>query len=157
MIAATNGFVSLENVVSSSRTWRVCFLCHPFNRCPFIDRWSGNWERSIQGVSFGWISHHTTIPVGHDRNVVGLLPGSLKVEYPICETLHQATMFINQFIVVKRVISRKANSGHWDGFIHLTNISGQGWWASFLKTWGKSWYIPTLCCIQGYSVWHTAE
>jgi len=28
---ATNGFIGSENVVSSSRTWRGCFLCHPFN------------------------------------------------------------------------------------------------------------------------------
>ena len=47
------------------------------------------------------ISYHTAVPTGHDRNVVGLLPSSLKAEYPIGETLHQAAMFINQFMAVK--------------------------------------------------------
>jgi len=46
MTTATNGFVSSKNVISPSQTWRGCFLCHPFNRCPSIDQWSGNWHRS---------------------------------------------------------------------------------------------------------------
>jgi len=37
------------------------------------------WElkKEQSGVSLGWISHHTTIPAGYGRNVVGLLSGSL--------------------------------------------------------------------------------
>jgi len=31
---------------------------------------------------------------GHGRNVAGMLPGSLKAEYPIGETPCQATMFV---------------------------------------------------------------
>jgi len=61
--------------------------------------WDLTEEKS--GVSLGWISHHTTVPLGYDRNVVGQLPSSLKTEYPIGETPHQATMFINQFMTVK--------------------------------------------------------
>ena len=30
-MSATNGFISLENIISSSQTWRGCFLCYPFN------------------------------------------------------------------------------------------------------------------------------
>jgi len=43
MTIATNNFVGSENIVSSSWTWRWCFLCHPFNRCPSINWWSENW------------------------------------------------------------------------------------------------------------------
>ena len=61
------------------------------------------WEltKKQSGVFLGQISHHTAIPTGHGRNVVGLLPGSLKAEYPIGETPCQAVMFINQFMAVK--------------------------------------------------------
>ena len=52
-------------------------------------------------VSLGRISHHIVVLAGHDKNVVRLLPGSLKAEYPEGETPHQAPMFINQFMVMK--------------------------------------------------------
>jgi len=52
-------------------------------------------------VSLGQISHHTIIPVDHDKNVVGLLSGSFWMEFPVGETPHQASMFINQFMDVK--------------------------------------------------------
>ena len=52
-------------------------------------------------VSLERISHYTIVPTGHDRNVIGLLPGLLKAEYLVGETPHQAAMFINQFMVVK--------------------------------------------------------
>jgi len=53
------------------------------------------------GVSPGRISHHTAVLAGHDKNVIGLLPGLLKAEYLIGETPHQAAMFINQFKAMK--------------------------------------------------------
>ena len=52
-------------------------------------------------VCLGQIFHHMVIPVDHDKNVVGLLPGSLGAEYPIGETLPQASIFINKFMDVK--------------------------------------------------------
>jgi len=52
-------------------------------------------------VSLGQIFHHTAVSVDHDKNVIRLLSGSLEVEYPAGETLHQALMFINQFMDVK--------------------------------------------------------
>jgi len=52
-------------------------------------------------ASLGQIYQHTIVPVDHDKNVVGLLPCSLEVEYPTGETPHQASMFINQFMDVK--------------------------------------------------------
>jgi len=52
-------------------------------------------------VSLGQIFHHTTVLVDHDKNIVGLLPGSLEAEYPVGETPHQASMFINQFMDVE--------------------------------------------------------
>jgi len=47
------------------------------------------------GVSIRRIFHHTAALTGHDRNVVGLLSGSLKAEYPKGGTPHQEAMFIN--------------------------------------------------------------
>ena len=52
-------------------------------------------------ASLGQICQHRTVPVDHEKNAVGLLPGSLEVEYPAGEIPHQASMFINQFMDVK--------------------------------------------------------
>ena len=52
-------------------------------------------------VSLGQIFHHTIVPMDHDKNIVGLFSGSLDAEFPVGETLHQASMFINQFLDVK--------------------------------------------------------
>jgi len=61
------------------------------------------WELTTEqsGVSLRRICHHTVIPAGNGRNVVGLLLGSLKVEYQVGETPRQAATFINQFMAVK--------------------------------------------------------
>ena len=90
-------------------------------------------DKGVVGSSLGRISHHTAILAGHGRNVVRLLPVSLKAEYSVGETPSQAAIFINQFMTIKGD-SPKANSEHGDGSILLTNISGQGWWALSLKT-----------------------
>jgi len=65
--------------------------------------WSIEWEltKKQSRVFLRRISHHTAITAGHGRNVVGLLLGSLKAEYPIGETSHQAAMFIDEFMAVK--------------------------------------------------------
>ena len=65
--------------------------------------WSIEWERTKEQseVFLEWISHHAAIPAGHDRNVVRVLSGLLKAEYPISETPRQASTFINQFMSVK--------------------------------------------------------
>ena len=62
--------------------------------------------------------------MGHGRNVVRLLPGSLKAEYPIGETPHQVATFINQFIVVKG----DSPKGEFRalGWIHSSN---KYWWS----------------------------
>jgi len=76
------------------------------------------------GVSLERISHHTAIPARHGRNVVGLLPGSLKVNYPIGETPRQAPMFINQFMATKGDFSK---GKFWAlGWLHS---SDKYWWS----------------------------
>ena len=52
-------------------------------------------------ASLRQICEHTAILVEHDKNVVGLLPGSLEVKYPTCVTPYQASMFISQIMDVK--------------------------------------------------------
>jgi len=75
-------------------------------------------------VSLGRISHHTTIPVGYGRNIVGLLPSSLKAEFLIGETPRQATMFINQFMAIK-------------GDFPKGEFRALGWVHSSYKYWGS--------------------
>ena len=69
---------------------------------------SMEWEltKEQSGVSLGRISHHTAIPAGHIKNIIGLLPSSLKAEYPIGETPYQASTFISQFMTVKGDFSK---------------------------------------------------
>ena len=78
-------------------------------------------------VSFGQILHHTTLPVHHDKNVVGLLSGSLGVEYLVGKTLHKASMFINQFMDVKG----DSPKGEFRalGWVHS---SGKYWWSKMV-------------------------
>ena len=52
-------------------------------------------------ISLGQISHHMAVLVGHNKNVVRLLQGSLGAEYPVGKTSRQASTFINQFKDVK--------------------------------------------------------
>jgi len=86
MTTVTNGFVISESITSISRTWRGCSLCYPFNQHPFIDQWSGNCQKSSWEFPLDRSLVMLAILAGHDRNVVGLLSGSLKIEYLIGET-----------------------------------------------------------------------
>ena len=61
----------------------VFFVIHSIDVPPSINGVGLIKEQS--GVSLRRISRHTAIPTGHNTNVVGLLPGSLKAEYPIGE------------------------------------------------------------------------
>jgi len=83
--------------------------------------------------SISWqICQHTTVPVDHDKNIVGLLTGSFEVEYPTCETPHQASMFINQFMDIKSDFP----PGEFQALgwaILRTSIGGPRWWSSSLK------------------------
>ena len=99
-MAATNGFVRSENVIFPPGHGEGVFLLS-IQSMSLHRTMESELTKDQSGVSLERISHHTAIPAGHGRNVVGLLPGSLKVEYPIGETPHQAAMFINQFITIK--------------------------------------------------------
>ena len=43
----------------------------------------------------------TAVPVDHGKKVIGLLPGSSRVEYLASETPRQVSMFINHFMDIK--------------------------------------------------------
>jgi len=77
----------------------VFFVIHLIGFPPSID--GVGTDKGAAGVSLGRISRHIAILAGHGRNIVGLLLGLLKAEYPRGETPHQATTFINQFMAVK--------------------------------------------------------
>ena len=84
------------------------------------------WEltKEQSRASLGRIFHHTATPVGHDRNVVGLLSGLLKEEYLIGETPHQSVMFINQFMAVK--VNFLKGDFQALGWVHS---SDKNWWS----------------------------
>ena len=94
----------------ASSAWRTSLLSPGHGENVFLVLYSIDVTSLIDGVIFDrgaiWsfpradLSSHYS-PAGHDRNVVGLLPGSSKAEYPVGETPQQVTMFINQFMVIK--------------------------------------------------------
>ena len=53
------------------------------------------------GITIGKISNHVDFPVDHSREILELLQGSMKQEFPIGETPKQVVTFISQFIEVK--------------------------------------------------------
>ena len=61
----------------------------------------GTDKGAVRNFSLGQISRQAAISARHGRNVVGLLPGSLKADYLIGKTADQAVTFINQFMTVK--------------------------------------------------------
>ena len=73
-------------------------------------------------VSLGQIFDHMTVPVDHDKKIIGLLPGSSETEYPASETPHQASTFMNQFMEVK-------------GDLPLGEFRALGWVHSSDKYW----------------------
>ena len=100
-MVVTNGSVGLGSITSFTpdmeRIFSLSFI-QPLCLHRLIE-WDLTEEQSK--ASLGQIYQHTIVPVDHDKNVVGLLPCSLEVEYPTGETPHQASMFINQFMDVK--------------------------------------------------------
>jgi len=57
--------------------------------------------KSQQGVSIGKITNRGAFLVGSSRDIIGLLPGLVRHEYPRGETPKQANLFINRFMTVK--------------------------------------------------------
>jgi len=62
-----------------------------------------DWEltKVQSGVAIGKISNHAAFPASHSRDVVGLLSGLLRPEYPTGETPIQVNTLINQFMIAK--------------------------------------------------------
>ena len=83
-----------------------------------------NWDltRVQSSVSIGRISNR--VPVGYSRDVIGLIPDSLRQEYPNGETLKQVGTFISKFIEVKGYFSK--SEFRLLGWVHSTE---KAWWA----------------------------
>jgi len=58
-------------------------------------------SQSISSVSFGKLGAKEAYPTGHGKDVFGLYPGLVRVEYPKGETPQLTTTFINQFLKVR--------------------------------------------------------
>ena len=101
----------------------VLFVIYSIDVPPSINE-VGTDKRAVRSFSRADLLSYCN-PDRHGRNVVGLLLGSLKAEYPIGETSHQAATFINQFIAVKGdFLKGKLRALGW---VHSSNkIDGQG-------------------------------
>ena len=62
-----------------------------------------DWDlvKAQSGIVIGRISNHAAFPVGHSREILKLLPGSMKQEFPIGESPKKTTTFISRFMEVK--------------------------------------------------------
>ena len=156
MTAATIGFVSLENIVSSSQTWKWCFLCHPFNQCPSNDRWRGT-----------------------NKEVVGSFPRADLPSYYNPRGIWQEYSWTAAEFVEGRVSNRwdSSSSDNVHQSVHghkrwfpKRRISGTGMGSLFLQILGVKdgglhpWRLERkadtdrhLCYDQGYPVWHFVE
>ena len=62
-----------------------------------------DWDliKSLSGVSLGKIGNNIVYPASHGREMTGLQPGLVRVEYLTRETPQQAATFLNWFLDVK--------------------------------------------------------
>ena len=66
--------------------------------CQYMD-W--HLTRAQSGVATGRVSNHVAFPISHSRDVIELLPGSVRWEYPSGETPKQPGTLINRFMETK--------------------------------------------------------
>ena len=74
------------------------------------------------GVSFVKLGNNVAFPANHGRDVAGLHPGILRIEYPMGKTPQQAATSINQFMAVK-------------GDFPKSEFCALGWFHSSDKSW----------------------
>ena len=83
-------------------------------------------SKSISGVSLGKLAVNEAYAAGHWRDIFGLHPGLVRVEYPTGETPQLAATFINQFLRVKGDFP---TDFHPLGWVHSSKShSGAKWW-----------------------------
>ena len=81
--------------------------------------------KPISGVILGKISAQEAFTVGHGRDVLGLHPGLVKVEYPTGETPQLVVTFIRQFLDVRGDFPLEFHAFEW---IHsMTKHGGAEW------------------------------
>jgi len=100
-----NSFVKSESAASSFPIWSRCFYCRI---CSLSLRRYMDWDlvKAQSGVAIGRISNRAAFHVGHSREILELLPGSMKQEFPTWETPKQAATFISKFMEVKGEFSQ---------------------------------------------------
>ena len=126
MMGTINGFVILETNVSSSNMERM----FPLSCLQSISlRRQIDWEldKEQSGVTIEKIVNHTAFPAGYSWDVVGLLPSSLRSEYPRGETPKQAGTFISKFMEAK-VTCPNLSFRRLDGCTLQTWPNGREWW-----------------------------
>jgi len=80
------------------------------------------------GISIGRISHHTSSPAKHGRDVVRLQPSLLKEEYPMGDVSKHVATFINQFMAIKGEFPK---GKFWAlGWVHS---SDKYWWSRMIS------------------------
>ena len=110
-----------------------------------------NLTRLQSGISIGRIFNYSTFPVGHSRDVIGLLSGSMRQEYPKGETPKQANTFISKFMEAKGDFPKSEFQAL--GWVHT---SDKGCWARMvgfvLESWGAIGIIQLLPRSQGRTI-----
>ena len=80
-----------------------------------------NVVKSQPGVAIGKISNGVAFTISQCREILELLPGLKRREYPPNETPKQATTFISRFMDVKGEFPKIRQ----DGYIHSRSLGGQ--------------------------------
>ena len=79
------------------------------------------------GIAIGRISNRVAFPVGHSREILELLTGPMKQEFPTGETPKQAATFISQFMKEKDD-SPNLTFGNQDGCTRQAPFGGRRWY-----------------------------
>ena len=96
-----------------------------------------DWElaKAQSDVTIGRISNHAAFPIGHNMDIIEILPGSVRQEFPTSETPKQAGMsaLIEDYLVGN------------DGRLYPERI---------IRIAAPLWFVP---CSQGCPVWDCSE
>ena len=97
-----------------------------------------DWDlaRVQSGVAIGGISYNTAFPVGHGREILALLSGSIRQKFPTGKTPKQAATFIRRFMEVKSEFPPSdIQVPRW---VHSTmTFRGRRWFALLSNNWKK--------------------
>ena len=84
-----SGFVRFATDDSFYLTWSRCFHYHACTPCLSVDTWTGTLVKARSGVSVRRIFNGVVFPTRHSREILELLPGSIRQEFPWMKLLRK--------------------------------------------------------------------